>query len=143
VTHQVHAVAGTGHQADIANRVQRAQFIKCQALMHKVNRHKLDSAETAIDTTNEFVDCCAQILVLLDILSRGHSELHKDNLSDPFWVLSEEELKCMELLRNTLDIIKPVDADDDFHAVKALLKGSDTLLNGLFLQVLWVQKISN
>lgn len=111
--------------------------------MHKVNRHKLDSAETAIDTTNEFVDCCAQILVLLDILSRGHSELHKDNLSDPFWVLSEEELKCMELLRNTLDIIKPVDADDDFHAVKALLKGSDTLLNGLFLQVLWVQKISN
>ena len=60
------------------------------------------------------------------------------NFPDPLWVLSEEELKCMELLRNALDIIKPVDADDDFHAVEALLKGNDTLLNGLFLQILWV-----
>jgi hypothetical protein len=109
--------------------------------MHKVYRHKLESAETPINTTDELVDLCEQSPVLLQVLSRGHGELHKDNLSDPFWVLSEEELEGMELLRNALDRIKPIDADDDFHAVKALLKGSDTLLNGLFLQVLWVQRI--
>jgi hypothetical protein len=109
--------------------------------MHKVYRHKLDSAEASINATDELVDRCTQILVLLDVLSRGHGELYKDDLSDPFWVLSEEELKCMELLRNALNIIKSIDADDDFHAVKALLKGNDTLLNGLFLQVLWVQRI--
>jgi hypothetical protein len=55
-------------------------------------------------------------------------------------VLGEEEFKCVKLLRNTLDIVKPVDTDDDLDAVEALFKGSDTLLNGLFLQVLRVKK---
>jgi hypothetical protein len=54
--------------------------------------------------------------------------------------LGEEEFKCVKLLRNTLDIVKPVDTDDDLDAVEALLKGSNTLLNGLFLQVLRVKK---
>ena len=108
--------------------------------MHKVYRHKLDSAETSVDTTDELVDGCAQILVLLDVLSRGHGKLNKDNLSDPLWVLSEEEFKCMELLRNAFDIIKPIDPDDDLDAIEALLKGCDALLNGFFLQVLRVQK---
>jgi hypothetical protein len=141
VTHQVHAVTRTGHQADIADRVQRAQFVKRQALMHKVYRHKLDSAETSVDTTDELVDGCAQILVLLDVLSRRHGKLNKDNLSDPLWVLSEEEFKSMELLRNAFDIIKPIDPDDDLDAIEALLKGCDALLNGFFLQVLRVQRL--
>lgn len=55
-------------------------------------------------------------------------------------MLGEEEFKCVKLLRNTLDIVKPVDTDDDLDAVEALFKGSDTLLNGLFLQVLRVKK---
>ena len=46
----------------------------------------------------------------------------------------------MKLLRNTLDIVKPVDTDDDLDAIEALLKGRNTLLNGLFLQVLRVKK---
>jgi hypothetical protein len=55
--------------------------------------------------------------------------------------LSEEEFECMELLRNAFDIIKPVNAYDDFDAVEALFKGSDTPLNGLFLQVLWCKEL--
>jgi hypothetical protein len=109
--------------------------------MHKVYRHKLDSTETSVDTTDQLVDGCTQILVLLDVLSRGHGKLNKDNLSDPLWVLSEEEFKCMELLRNAFDIIKPIDPDDDLDAIEALLKGCDALLNGFFLQVLRVQKL--
>jgi len=108
--------------------------------MHEVYRHKLNGAETSVDTTNELVYSCAQILVLLDVLSRGHGELHKDDLSNPLRVLGEEEFKCVELLRNALDIVKSVDTDDDLDAVETLLKGSDTLLNGLFLQVLRVKK---
>ena len=46
----------------------------------------------------------------------------------------------MKLLRNTLDIVKPVDTDDDLDAIEALLKGRNTLLNGLFLQVLRVKQ---
>lgn len=111
--------------------------------MHEVYRHKLNGAETSVDTTNELVYSCAQILVLLDVLSRGHGELHKDDFSDPLRVLGEEEFKCVELLRNALDVVKSVDTDDDLDAVEALLKGSDTLLNGLFLQVLRVKEISS
>ena len=110
--------------------------------MHEVYRHELDSSETSIYTTDELIDSCAQVLILLDVLSGRDSKLRKDNFPDPLWVLSEEELECVELLGNALDIIKAVDADDDLDAVEALLEGSDTLLNGLFLQVLWVTEIS-
>ena len=109
--------------------------------MHEVYWHELDSSEASIYTTNEFVDSCAQVLVLLDILSGRDGKLRKDNLPNPLWVLSEEEFECVELLGNALDIIKAVNADDDLDAVEALLEGSDTLLNGLFLQVLRVTEI--
>jgi hypothetical protein len=55
-------------------------------------------------------------------------------------VLGEEEFKCVKLLGNALDIVKPVDTDDDLDAVEALFKGRDTLLNRFFLQVLRVKK---
>ena len=82
-------------------------------------------------------------MVLLDVLSRGHGELRKDNLSNPLRVLGEEEFKCVKLLGNALDIVKPVDTDDDLDAVEALFKGRDTLLNRFFLQVLRMKKKSS
>jgi hypothetical protein len=109
--------------------------------MHKVYRHKLDSAETSVDAADEFVYSCAQILVFLDILSRWHSELCEDDLSNPFWMLSEEELECVELLGNALDVIESIDTDDDLNAIEALLKCSDTFLNRFFLQILRVQSL--
>jgi hypothetical protein len=108
--------------------------------VHEVYRHKLDSAETSIDATDELVDGCTQILVLLDVLSGRDSELREDDLSYPLWVLSEEELERVELLGNAFDVIKSVDADDDFDAIEALLKSGDTFLNGLLLQVLWLHR---
>ena len=101
--------------------------------MHKVYRHELDSSETSVDTTDELVDSCAQVLVLLDVLSGGYSKLCKNDLSDPLWVLSEEELERVELLGDALDIVKTIDADDDLDAVEALLEGCDPLLDGLLL----------
>lgn len=97
--------------------------------MHKVYRHELNSPETSIYTTDKLVDSCAQILVLLYILSGGNSKLHKDDLPDPLWVLGEEELECVELLGNALDIVEAVNADNNLDSVEALLEGCDTLLN--------------
>ena len=128
-THQVHTVTCTSHQTDIADRVQRAQFIEWQALVHEVYRHELDSPETSIDTTDKFVDSCAQILVLFYVLSGGNSKLRKDDLPDPLWVLGEEELECVKLLGNALDIVEAVNADNNLDSVKALLEGCHTLLN--------------
>jgi hypothetical protein len=42
----------------------------------------------------------------------------------------------MKLLRNTLDVVEPVDSNDDLDAVEALLEGNNTLLNGLLFQIL-------
>lgn len=38
----------------------------------------------------------------------------------PFWMLREEELKCMQLLRNALDIIQSIDTYNELHALETL-----------------------
>lgn len=101
--------------------------------MHKVYWHELNGPETSIDTTDKLVDSCAQILILLYVLSGRNSKLRKDDLPNPLWVLGEEELECMELLGNALDIVEAVNADNNLDSVEALLEGCDTLLNCLLL----------
>jgi len=44
-------------------------------------------------------------------------------------MLGEEELECVELLGNALDIVETVDADNNLDSVEAVLEGGDTLLN--------------
>ena len=101
--------------------------------MHKVYRHELDSPKTSIDTTDKLVDSCAQILVLLYVLSGGDSKLRKDDLPDPLWVLGEEELECVKLLGNAFDIIEAVNTDNNLDSIETLLEGCNTLLNRLLL----------
>lgn len=91
--------------------------------------HELDCPETSIDTTDKLVDSCAQILVLLYVLSGGNSKLSKDDLPNPLWVLGEEELECVELLGNALDIVEAINTDNDLDSVETVLEGCNTLLN--------------
>jgi hypothetical protein len=98
-----------------------------------VYRHELDSPETSIDTTDKLVDGCAKILVLFYVLSGGNRKLRKDDLPDPLWVLGEEELECVELLGNALDIVEAVNPNNDLDSVEAVLEGCNTLLNRLLL----------
>lgn len=135
-TDQVHAVARAGHQANVTECVQRTEFVKLQALVHEMDRHKLDSPKAAVDTPDELVHRRAQVLVLLDILTRRHGKLHKDDPADPLGMLCEEKLESVELLRHALDIVESVDANDNLDAVEALFERGDALLDGLFLQVL-------
>ena len=101
-----------------------------------MNGHELDRAETSVDASNELVDCRAQVLVFLDILARGYGKLRKDNLADPFRMLCQEELERVQLLRDTLDVVEPVDTDDDLDTVEAVLELLDTFLNAVLLEVL-------
>ena len=57
-------------------------------------------------------------------------------LPDPLRVLRKEQLKRVQLLRHTLDIVKPVHANDDLDASKPCLKLLDPLLHALFLDIL-------
>ena len=135
-THQVHAVSRTAHQADVTDRVQRAKFIERQALVHEMNRHEVDSTESTVDTSNELVHRGAKVLILLDVLSRWYCELCENNLANPFGMLREEELECVKFLRNTFNIVEPVDADNNFDIAKPVLKLLNALLYTFFLQIL-------
>lgn len=139
-THQVHTVSCTADQADVADRVQGAKFIEWQALVHEVNRHEVHRSEPAVNTADEFVNNRSQILVLFNILPRRHSELSQNNLvvtysiqyvvkrllfvtnlANPFRMLAQEELQSVQLLRNTFDVVQPIDTDNNLHAPEALL----------------------
>lgn len=67
-THQVHTVTSTADQADIANGIKSTKLVERQTLVHKVDRHKLDGPEPAINPSNEFVDGRPQVLVFFDVL---------------------------------------------------------------------------
>ena len=101
--------------------------------MHEMYWHKFDSPKATVDTPDELVHCRAQVLILLDILTRWYSKLHKDNLANPLRMLCEEKLESVELLWHALDIVESIDTDDDLDTVKALFEGSNALLDGLFL----------
>ena len=104
--------------------------------MHKVNRHEINCSESTIDAANELVDDRPQILVLFDILPRRYCQLCKNDFADPFGMLAKEELERMQLLRDTLDIVQSVHADDDLNISKPLLKLGDPFPDALLFQVL-------
>jgi hypothetical protein len=79
-TYQVHTITCTRDKADIARRIQGSELIKRQALVHVVNWRVLHGPEAAIDPSNEFVDDRPEVLVLLDVLPRGNSQLHQYDL---------------------------------------------------------------
>jgi len=50
--------------------------------------------------------------------------IHKD-LANPLRVLGKEELQCVKFLWDTLDIVKAIDANDDFDTLKTLFQLRD------------------
>lgn len=135
-THQVHPIASRGDEASVADGVERAQLVERDAAVHKVNRHELDRPEATIDPPDKLVDRGAKVLVLLDVLARGNGDLDEDHLADPFRVLVEEDFKSVEFLRDALDVVEAVDADDDLDSFEATPKSGDTLNDAVLLEAL-------
>ena len=78
--YQVHPIPGTCDQTCVGQRIHRRQFLKRYRLMHEVNRHEFDGAESTVNPPDELVDTRAEILILLHILSGRNGELHQDYL---------------------------------------------------------------
>ena len=97
--------------------------------------HEVHGSEATVDASYELIHSRTQVLILLNVLSRRDGELRQDNLPDPFRMLREEELERVKLLGDTFDVIKTVDADDDLASAETLLELSDTLLDGILLEV--------
>ena len=52
-------------------------------------------------------------------------------------MLGEEQLQSVKLLRDALDVIQSINANDEFDAVKSLPELLNPLLDGVFKQVLY------
>lgn len=77
---QVHSVSGGCDYTCIGNPVQGNQLIKVNRLVEKVDGSEFDCAVGAIDPAYQFIDCCSQLLVFIDVSPGGHSHLNKHRL---------------------------------------------------------------
>jgi hypothetical protein len=91
-TYQVHSIPRGGDQAGIGNGVHGSKLLERHRLVHEVNRHELDRSESTVDSTDELVNGRAQVLVLLNVLTRGNSELDEDDLHSQR--RGEERMRC-------------------------------------------------
>ena len=146
VPYEIHSISGGGDKADVTDGVEGTKFVKCQALVHEMDRHKLHRPKAAINSPNQFVYRRTQVLILFDVLTGRNGELNQYHLqkfcinlndvlghvnaylSDPLWVLCEEKFECVQLLGDTLDVVEAVNANDQLHTRKSLLQLSNTRL---------------
>lgn len=127
VTYKVHTVTGARDQTDIRYGVECDQLLKVDRLVQEMDGLELDSAVHAVDATHKLVDNCPQILVLLHILARGDSHLDQNYLADPFRILRQEDLKSMQFLWDTLDIVESIHADNQLNALEFFPQGLDSI----------------
>lgn len=57
-------------------------------------------------------------------------------------MLAQEELERVQLLRDALDVVQAVDADDDLDALEPALERFDAILHALLLQVLETKSVT-
>ena len=126
---EVHAVAGRGDETDIGHGVQSGELLKGDGLVEKVDGHELDGAELAVDATHELVHDGAEVLILFNVLTRGHGDLYEDNLADPLGVLGQEDLERVELLGHALDVVEAVHTDDELDALELAAQRGYALLH--------------
>ena len=48
-------------------------------------------------------------------------------------MLCEEEFERVQFLRDTFDVVQPIDSDDDLYAIESLLERRDALLHRFLL----------
>lgn len=127
-THQIHTVSSASNQAGITDGIQGTELIKGNAAMQEMDGHALHSAKSTVDPSDGLVDDGPEVLILLDILPRRHGDLNQDDFPYPLWVVIQELLEAVELLRDTLDVVQPVHADDDLDSLEASFQAFDPLL---------------
>lgn len=133
---QVHSVAGRRYDASIGDGVERNELIKVDGLVEEVDGHEFNRAKLAVDPADKLVHYRPQILILLDILPARHSDLYQNDLANPLWVVTEEDLQRVQLLRHALDIVQAIDTNHKLDALELLLQHRNALLDLLLLQTL-------
>lgn len=92
--------------------------------------------EFAVDTSDQFVDDSSEVLVFFHILSAWDGDLHKDDLSNPFRMIGEEDFKGVEFLGDAFDVVKSVYANHELDTFELFLQDGDSLLDLFFFEAL-------
>ncbi len=97
---EVHAVPRRADEADVADGVESSQLVERYTLVQEVNRHELDGAEIRpLMRPTSSLTTARRFWILLHVLPARHGDLHQHDLADPFWVLGQEHLQGVKLLR--------------------------------------------
>lgn len=79
--YKVHSVASGTDETYVADVVEGDEFGKVDGLMHVVNRHEFDTAELAVDTSDEFIDGGTKVLVFFHVSSGRDCYLNQYHLA--------------------------------------------------------------
>ena len=71
-----------------------------------------------VDPPYQFIHDGAQILIFFHVLSTWDSNLDQNDLSNPFRMAGEKDLQGMQLLWDTLDIVKTIHADHQLNSME-------------------------
>ena len=81
----------------------------------------------SIDLAHEQVDFLGKFLVLPALLSRWDSNLDQVHSLFPLREGRKELVESAEFVRETLDIVHAIHADNGFHATKLLFQSCDNV----------------
>ena len=104
--------------------------------MQMASENMVLRTKSPVYSTHELVDNLSEVLVFFDISTTGDRNLDKDDLANPFGMVVEENLKGVQLLGDTFDVVQTVNTDDELNALELLLELSDPVLDGSFVQAL-------
>lgn len=96
----------------------------------------------AVDLSSHGTKVSFEVLVLLDIFPARYGDLNKDNFILQLRVIVEEGIETTELLRQTFDMVQPINAYYHLYAFVAFSETSNSILNLGHLEgvgeLLWV-----
>jgi hypothetical protein len=90
----------------------------------------------AINVPNQFLNLSSKLLVYLQVGATWNGHLHQHNPANLVWMLLEKLIQGLKLLWYALNVVKPVDANHDFHAPEILSSGPYHFLNINVVQTL-------
>ncbi len=93
--------------------------------MQVADHRSPDPTQVAVDPADQAVDLVTQDPVLLDLLPRGHRDLHEDGVLDVEVAVADELGEGAQAGHDALGVVEAVDAEEDLARVAQL--GADGL----------------
>lgn len=85
----------------------------------------------AVDPPNRFLNLLTQAHVFWYARAAGYTQLNHHDFANPVGVLRQHLVESIQLLRDALGVVEPVNASNDLLAPKSLLEAGDMVLRFL------------